>query len=270
MTRDVDLSNLNKLFGLLLGLLLLTFAVCVHAEPTLKEVYQAANAGQLQQAETMMQRVLQAHPDSAKAHFVQAELLTRAGKLAEAREALAKAEGLEPGLPFAKPQAVSALKTRLGQADQGSSFLTSDMFWLGMAVLVLIVAAFFMMRKTPAPGMVGSQGAMPRGMEGNRGNTGGYPSAGYGAPQQTGGMGSGILGGLATGAAVGAGIVAGEALMHNIMGDREKGGSALPEAHAAPLDEGLTEADYDMGGDDFGIMDSGSWDDNAVGGDDWT
>lgn len=270
MTRDVDLSHLQKLSSLIFGLVLLTLAVCAHAEPTLKEVYQAANAGQLQKAEAMMQQVLQAHPDSAKAHFVQAELLTRAGKLAEARAALAHAEQLEPGLPFAKAQAISALKTRVSQAEQGSSLLSSDMFWLGLAVLVLIVAAFFMMRKTPAPGMVGSQGAMPRGMEGNRGNTAGYPSGGYGAPQQSGGMGSGILGGLATGAAVGAGIVAGEALMHNMMGDHDKSSSAMPEANAAPLEEGLTEADYNMGGDDFGIMDSSSWDDNAVGGDDWT
>lgn len=267
MTRDINLSILHKRLGLVFGLVLLTLAVFAHAEPTLKEVYQAANAGQLQQAEAMMQQVLKAHPDSAKAYFVQAELLTRAGKLSEARTALEQAERLEPGLPFAKPQAVSALKTRVNQAEQGSSLLTSDLFWLGLAVLVLVIAAFFMMRKTPAPGMSNNQAGISRTMDRNA--IAGYPPAGNAAPQ-SGGIGSGILGGLATGAAVGAGIVAGEALMHNIMGDHDKTSSVVPEANATPLDEGLTEVDYNMGGDDFGILDSSSWDDNAIGGDDWT
>jgi hypothetical protein len=43
----------------------------------------------------------------AKAHFVQAELYSRQGKLDFARQALASAEQSAPGLPFAKPEAVN-------------------------------------------------------------------------------------------------------------------------------------------------------------------
>jgi tetratricopeptide (TPR) repeat protein len=83
------------------------------AEPTLKQIYDAAQAGRLEQAQTMIQQVLVLHPKSAKAHFVQAELAARQGQIARAREALAEAEKLAPGLPFAKPEAVQSLRAAL-------------------------------------------------------------------------------------------------------------------------------------------------------------
>ena len=83
------------------------------AEPTMDQVYAAAHAGKLEQAQTMMLQVLVAHPNSAKAHFVQSELYARQGNLGRAREALATAEKLAPGLPFAKPGAVQALRSQL-------------------------------------------------------------------------------------------------------------------------------------------------------------
>ena len=83
------------------------------AEPTLKQIYDAAQAGRLEQAQTMIQQVLVLHPKSAKAHFVQAELAARQGQIARAREALAEAEKLAPGLPFAKPEAVQSLRAVL-------------------------------------------------------------------------------------------------------------------------------------------------------------
>ena len=51
------------------------------------------------------------HLRSAKAHFVAAELASRAGKLSVARGQLQQAEQLDPGLHFASPQ---ALKAELG------------------------------------------------------------------------------------------------------------------------------------------------------------
>ena len=73
----------------------------------------AAQALGLTQAQTMIQQVLVLHPKSAKAHFVQAELAARQGQIARAREALAEAEKLAPGLPFAKPEAVQSLRAVL-------------------------------------------------------------------------------------------------------------------------------------------------------------
>jgi hypothetical protein len=74
-----------------------------------------------------------------------------------------------------------------------------------------------------------------------------------------GGMGSGILGGLATGAAVGAGIVAGEALMHNMLDDKPNHG----EGGYAPQPDVAQNSNYDMGGSDFGVNDSSSWDNSS-------
>ena len=79
-----------------------------------------------------------------------------------------------------------------------------------------------------------------------------------------GGMGSGIVGGLATGAAIGAGMVAGEALMHHFTdGDR-------PAGNTAPPASGNDALPNDMGGNDFGVADGGSWDDSSGGGSDWS
>jgi len=67
------------------------FAAVAQSEPTLNQIYEAAQAGRMEQAQVMIQQVLVAHPKSAKAHFVQAELLARQGQTARAREALAEA-----------------------------------------------------------------------------------------------------------------------------------------------------------------------------------
>jgi hypothetical protein len=61
----------------------------------------------------MIQQVLIGHANSAKAHYVQAEIAARQGHLPRAREALATAEKLAPGLPFAKAESVQALRTQL-------------------------------------------------------------------------------------------------------------------------------------------------------------
>ena len=66
-------------------------------EPTLHEVYQAAQAGNFAEAQRMMDQVLRDHPNSAKAHYVEAELLAKQGRFAAAESELATAERLEAG-----------------------------------------------------------------------------------------------------------------------------------------------------------------------------
>jgi Tfp pilus assembly protein PilF len=56
------------------------------AEPTLHEVYQAVEAGKLKEADTMMAQVLKAHPGSARAHYVEAEILAKEGQMDKARD----------------------------------------------------------------------------------------------------------------------------------------------------------------------------------------
>ena len=59
---------------LLLAGLLNAGLVMAQQEPTMSQIYSTAQAGKLDQAQVMLQQVLVAHPKSAKAHFVQAEL----------------------------------------------------------------------------------------------------------------------------------------------------------------------------------------------------
>jgi hypothetical protein len=278
--------------GLLsLALLGLSASSCLAADPSMNEVYKAAESGNFAQADAMMKQVLSDHPNSGKAHFVNAELLAKEGRLEAARDELQIAEKLSPGLSFAKPEALSGLKARLSApppavaqnnnyvpsnervASSSSSFLP----WIiGFAALAFI---FFVYRMFARPQQV----YMPQPQYGGMGPTpmgGGMPMGQpYGpAPMGGGGgMGSGIMGGLVTGAAVGAGMVAGEALMHNVLGEHgnsNQGGFAPNnnsfQDNGYPTQSG---GNYNMGGDNFGVQDSGSWDDSSGGGgggsDDW-
>lgn len=273
-----------------LGLVMLASTAFINGsafadEPTLHQIYQAAEAGKLNEAQTMMHEVLKAHPNSGKAHYVEAELLAKQGQLQKAEAELATAERLTPGLPFAKPQAVQHLRGLLGtssgtramevpqvQAVQAASesAIPWGMLLTGVGLIAFIIlAARFMSQRNAAPAAGGAlAGAGP----GNVSPSYGQPMQPYGAGNagpvgaQGPGLGSRVMGGLATGAAVGAGVVAGEALMHHFMDGKDTHPQSLVPKEPAPSiqDNSLN----DMGGSDFGVSDTSSWDDNS-GGSDW-
>lgn len=268
------------------------------SEPTLKQVYAEAQAGRLDQAQVMMQQVLVAHPGSAKAHFVQAELAARQGKTDQARDALATAEKLAPGLPFAKPESVQALRAQLAaKSSAGANHLTPNRAAAAAApaysapsapassfpwglVLALgggaIAIAIFMSRKKTAAaqmpqaayanagamqggGLAGPQGfGMGNNTMGGGAMAPGYGQSGYG--QQPAGMGLGgkVMGGLATGLAVGAGVMAAQAIGKSLMGNDTP--AHQPDSLANSGHESLA-GNSDMGGQNFGVNDAGSWDD---------
>lgn len=267
------------------------------AEPTMTQIYATAQAGKLDDAQLMVQQVLIAHPKSAKAFFVQAELSARQGKLDRARESLATAEQISPGLPFAKPEALQALRAELSAKVQSRSITRPSVSyaapqapapassaWVLPLVLAggVIVAGYFIFRRRAPQAVVqqpvyGDQGGL-NGPQ-NFGMSGatmpaqpGYPQPGYpqGYPQSAGtGLGGRIMGGVATGLAVGVGVMAAEAIGRNLMGGHS---SATPQAD--PLDNSRFEPlaqNTDMGGANFGISDT-SWDDAGsgdAGGGDW-
>ena len=103
------MRNLRILL-LVLAALGLAGLAAAQAEPTIQQIYAAAQSGQVDKAREMTQEVLRTHPKSAKAHFVMAELDASQGRLAQARDSLATAESLAPGLPFDRPEAVPALR----------------------------------------------------------------------------------------------------------------------------------------------------------------
>jgi len=226
------------------------------AEPTLPEVYQVIESGQLAKADAMMKEVLQNHPNSAKAYYIASELYLKEGKLDEARSAFVRAENIAPGLPFAQPESVQRLKAQLtanaispaGPAGARSIF-GSPLFWILIAILVAGIT--FFLRKRPQPVQVynapsaGAPGAYPGA---------GYPNGPY--PGNPGMGGGGLMGSLATGAALGAGMVAGEALASHLMG----GGH--------PNAGGMNSDFNQVGGQmpdqtNFGINDASSWDDGG-------
>lgn len=239
--------------------------------PTLDQVYKAAQSGRMDEAQSMMDIVLKAHPGSAKAHFVEAELLAKQGQLDRADVQLTKAERLNPALSFAKPQAVQDLKNRIAaihhvslsqtgnfQPAQGNGF-PWGMLLIGGGVIAIL---FFVMRAInsrkitqdsyqPIAGMQRAVAAQPYGQS--------Y-GGGMGTMAATGsGIGSGIMGGLVTGAAVGAGMVAGEALAHHFM----DGGRADSMPADSRFDSSANLSSDNMGGSDFGIADNSSWDDGS-------
>jgi hypothetical protein len=246
-------------------------ALAADADPTVQQIYDAARGGHLDQAQQMMNQVLRDHPQSSKAHYVQAELYAREGNLGLARSELARAEQLDPGLTKENPRAVQELKAQLGLArrTEGSFGGMTTVApsgphfpWGTVVVLALVVGVFWMLFRRRRIYAQYPAGAAP-GAYGPGGYAGPGPGPGYGpyAGGPGGGVGSSIAGGLAGGLAAGAGIVAGEELAHHFLdGDRR-----LPLSG----DEGSSGSgnpNSDMGGNDFGVNDPGSWDDSSGGG----
>lgn len=275
-------------------------------EPTIQQIYEAANGGRMSDADAMIAKVLKDHPNSAKAHFVHSELLAAEGKLDDARGELAKARALSPGLDFAKPEAVERLTSKLDKpapqtrsapsrvsepapAPAKTESRTGSVPWMPIALLGLLVVGYLAFRRrvappaappapsyAPAPGMPGA----PAGY-GSYGPGGSWTPAPPPAPSPGMGLGSA----LATGAAVGVGaIVAEEAVRHWMHGrtdgtsDRDSGTTRIADSGNAEMGRGLwpssTASEPDRIVDnDFGIQDTSSWDDandsNSSSDNDW-
>ncbi len=270
------------------------------AEPTLAQINTAAQAGQLDQAQVMIQQVLIAHPNSGKAHFVQAELFAKQGKANRAAEALATAEKLAPGLAFAKPEAVQSLRAQIAAAprpmaaspspsravEHAAPAAASGASSWGLPLLltagVMAFGYFFFRRKTaqtfsaPAPGVApyGNPAPTGNGLSGPQGfganpapGQPGYGQPGYGQPGQpmyaqpaAPGMGSRIMGGVATGLAVGAGVMAAQAIAKSFNGEHD---NANKSTDSAGNNMQPVANNYDMGGQNMGLNDTSSWDDGG-------
>jgi hypothetical protein len=279
--------------GFVLAAAMLCLAPAFAAEDaTMHEVYTAAQAGKFDQAQAMMDKVLRDHPKSAKAHFVESELLAKQGRLTNAEAEFKTAERLAPGLPFAKPASVEQLQARLAGAHTVSysrpaphviaaeapvpaaAGIPWGLLLLSGAGLIafILFAVRFMNRRTGAT-MGGGMGGMTGYGPSQPMSPSPYSPMAQGpmmGPTAGGGMGSGIMGGLATGAAMGAGMVAGEALMHHFTDGNRSSNNTFDQQYV-PDNQPVADNTYDMGGNDFGVSDADSWDDNSGGGgDDWS
>ena len=253
-------------------------ALAADADPSVAQIYDAARAGHLDQAQQMIEQVLRDHPTSSKAHYVQAELYAREGNPGLARSELARAEQLDPGLTKENPRSVAELRGELGLVHRtgerpmtsgdrplsGAAAPASTFPWLPVVLLALVVGVFWMLfrRRTYAQYPAGAPPMGAPGGYGPGGYVGGPGGGGYVGPGG-GGIGSSVAGGLAGGLAAGAGIVAGEELAHHFLDGGQRPGVA-PQNEDASWNQ---NANGDMGGNDFGVNDPSSWDDSSGGGD---
>src|ERR1700741_5365750 len=88
------------------------------AMPPIDQIYLALQDGRSDDAQHMISRVLAAHPNSAKAHYIQAEVYARARKISQARGELEMAQQLQPDLRFATPHAIAELRTQLSDTSR--------------------------------------------------------------------------------------------------------------------------------------------------------
>lgn len=208
--------------ALLLSLFTFSMAHAQQAssEPTVAQIYQAANAGDVARAQTMIDSVIEKHPNSARAHYVKAELAARQRNMGLARTELATAERLAPGLPFVKAESAQALRNQIAQTPSTRNAGSSDgsltrqigsapadsarssapsrgMPWgmLALGGLVVVLAAMFMRRRSADPSVAAAGGAgygspgMGNAGFGGNGNPAPYGNQpGYGPGQQAPGM----------------------------------------------------------------------------------
>jgi tetratricopeptide (TPR) repeat protein len=256
---------INVLAGVFAAAILLTSNM-VFAEATLPEVYKAVQSGQMAKADAMMKEVLQNHPNSAKAHYVAAELYLKEGKVEVARNHFIKAQNLAPGLPFAQAESVQKLQVQLSSGAGGSvagsspsSIFSNPIFWGLIAILVVGVIIVMKRRKAQAVQVYNAPSAGYPGAPGTPGGPTPYPGgpAGYPGAPAAGGMGSGLMGSLATGAALGAGMYAGQALASSLMGGHDSG-----HQNTNPnMNQVGGPASLDP---NFGVRDASSWDDGGA------
>jgi uncharacterized protein len=262
----MKMRQVMNLFLSLFAAMTLLASNVAFAEATLPEVYQAVQAGQLAKADVMMKEVLQNHPNSAKAHYVAAELYVKEGKLEAARSHFLKAESLAPGLPFAQADSVQKLQMQLASSAGApvastSSIFSSPLFWGLIAILVVGTIMVLKRRKRDAIEVYNAPAAGYPGTPGGPAPYPGGPGA-PGAPGAPGGVGSGLMGSLATGAALGAGMYAGQALASHLMGGHE--GNA---GNANAGNPNLTQVGGPVFDDpNFGVRDASSWDDGGSAG----
>ena len=260
-----------KRIRLPLGALLLCACAlpALAASPTPDQVYQALRGGNLAAAQQMMTQVLREHPRSGRAHFVAAEVAARAGNYGVARQELHTAESLDPALAVQDPRGVSELQQQLGEGPvvgtlaqqtirpHQPSRLGLFLILIGAAVVLWLV----LRRRAVAmgyPQYPQYPGSAPSGPGGY--GPGGYPGGGYPGGYMPGG-GPGIMGSVASGLALGAGVAAGEELVRHAIGGGSNAGAGglVPPAEAGQL----PDPNADMGGNDFGLNDPGSWDDGS-------
>ncbi len=262
----------------LAGLMFVLAASVAWAMPSEQQVQDAVKQGNYTQAQSMMAEVVAEKPNSAKAHYVYAELLAHNGAFGKASEEVAKARALDPKIGFTDPEKFRSFEQTL-QREQNTarpartSAVTTPGYgttapassgggipgWVWLVGLVVIGILLFQgfARSRAAAGTPGP-GYGPTGMNQGYGPAGPYGPGGAPVAQSGG---SGLLG---TGLAVAGGVAGGmllDEMLHrrdggsgNIIGGDGGGGGGgfIPDASASELENRSIDFgngnDWDSGG----------------------
>ncbi len=269
----------NTLKSLLLGMAL-TASALAFALPSPKDIEAAVSQGHLQQAETLLREVIEAKPQSAKAHYELGQVLLREHRAKEAHAELLAAKAIDPSLKFAtsaaqfeaflsqanaqpaqsKTVANTAVINPTNAAPETSGFSLSHV-WIGIAALVVIG---LLIRRRPAPYVPAP--SMDAGPGTAFGRNPGYAQPGYPSSYPP----AASNGSTMTGAVVGglAGVAAGYALSKVLEGDHRAAPVANSNSWAdnqglVSVDEPAVPAfDPGSGGNDWGGEGDAGSDDN--------
>ncbi|PUE35981.1 hypothetical protein B9Z52_02160 [Limnohabitans sp. Jir72] len=281
------IPTLSKTMKYIILCTALVTSALAFALPSPKDIETAVSQGQLPQAESMLREVIEAKPQSAKAHYELGQVLLREHRAKEAHTELLAAKAMDPSLKFAtSPQQFETIlaqanalpahsgpsqaATSVSEQHSGSpseSVFSLTYVWIGIAALLVIALLIRSRRPAPAPYAAPSpdMNAGPGTAFGrNPAYAPGYPAAGYpqAAPTSGSTMTGAVVGGLA-------GVAAGYALSKALEGDHH---SAPPAASSNNWgdNQGLVRVDdpappaFDAGsgGNDWGDDGETSSDDN--------
>jgi hypothetical protein len=279
---------------LILLLALLILAPLAAAADSPKDVQALIARGDYPGAEALLRNAIAEHPQSAKAHYVLAEVLAHEGNIGEAKTEASKAATLDPGTHFTDPAKFQAFQRKLNEAlapaanvrttaapvrdsgagqpsrDEGGSSNLLKILAIGAGIA--LIASLWMRRKRAEDGpSIGYPSAQPPGGAPPYG--GGYPGNGAYAPppppQGHSGVGTAVAAGLG---GVAAGMLLDEALRSH------SGGQVSPDAGSAVRDDrdpsaqaydDLRSDPIDMGNDDSSWDDSSSGDSGSSDDDSW-
>ena len=270
------------------------------AVPTVDEVSAAARAGDYPKAEAMVREAIAAKPQSARAHYILAEILSKEHKFADASTEASRASEIDPSLKFAgdpakfrtfqgelsrelaRPAAAPGVApTRVDASPmapavpvQAASSGIPGWVWVGGLALIAFLIFRAVSRRAIANNLAGG-GFAPQ-AQGGYGMQPGMPQPGYG-PANGGNYGPGYGGApggglLRTGLAAAGGVAGGMLLERMLEGNRHdenlgnngygSQGANWSDADQATRDLDNRPIDFGAGGNDWGGDSSGGGSDN--------
>lgn len=114
METDANASGpLMKKYLMAVASSLMLVSALAFAVPSASQIDQSIRENNWQQADSQLSEVLQAHPDSAKAHYLYAQVLDREGKSSDALAQLQQAKTLDPSVKFTSQSAFNQTAERI-------------------------------------------------------------------------------------------------------------------------------------------------------------